>query len=142
LNVNGTVHITGGGTLVYKSINLSNGSTLIFDNPTTVYVTGNIDFNQNGEIKPSSGLPVDLKIRMTGGASSYVGGSNSNNVDLTAQIYAPATDLDVKNTGSVRGTALFRKMDAKNTLNLYYDISQKSVVSGLNNIYRGVALVK
>lgn len=142
LSVNGTVHITGGGTLVYTSINLSNNSTLIFDNPTTVYVTGDISFSQSGAIKPSSGLPVDLKIRMTGGASSYFGGNNSNNVDVTGQIYAPDTDFIVKNTGTVSGTALFRTMSATNTLNLYYDYSQKSVVSGLSNTYRGVMMVK
>jgi Flp pilus assembly protein TadG len=142
LNINGTVHITGGGTVVYSSITLSNNGLLIFDNPTTVYVTGNVTFAQSGEIKPSSGLPVDLKIRMTGGATSYFGGSNSNNVTVTGQIYAPDVDFIAKNTGTVFGTALFRTMSATNNLNLYYDYSQQSVVHGLSNIYRGVLLVK
>ena len=142
LNVNGTVHITGGGTLVYTSINLSNNSALIFDNPTTVYVTGNVNFSQSGSIKPSSGLPVDLKIRMTGGANAYFGGNNSNNVDVTAQIYAPDVDFIAKNTGTIQGTALFRTMTATNNLNLYYDYSQKSVVYGLSNTYLGVMLVQ
>jgi hypothetical protein len=142
LSVNGTVHIAGGGTLVYTSITLSNNSTLIFDNPTTVYVTGNIAFGQSGEIKPNSGLPVDLKIRMTGGPGSYFGGNNANNVTVTGQIYAPGADFIAKNTGTIHGTALFRTMSATNNLNLYYDYSQKSVVYGLSNVYLGVLLVK
>ncbi|MBC8106640.1 MAG: hypothetical protein H7Z14_08630 [Anaerolineae bacterium] len=142
LSVNGTVHITGGGTKVYTSISLSNNSMLIFDSPTTVYVTGSITYAQGGEIKPLSNLPVDLKIRMTGGAGSTLGGNNANNMVLTAQVYAPATDFIAKNNGELRGTGLFRTMSATNTLSLYYDISQKSVVYGLSNNYLGVMVVQ
>ena len=140
LNVNGTVHITG-GTLVYTSINFSNNSMLIFDNPTTLYVTGNVSFSQSGEIKPASGLPVDLKIRMTGGPGSYFGGNNSNNVTVTGQIYAPGVDFIAKNTGTIYGTALFDTMSATNNLNLYYDYSQKSVVYDVSKSYLGGLLV-
>jgi hypothetical protein len=130
LSVNGTLHVSSGGTLVYTSINISNNSTLIFDNPTTVYVINDILFSQNGEIKPASGLPADLRIRVIGSATSIVGGPNANNIEITAQIYAPNTDFAVHNNGDVRGTALFRSMFAANQLSLWYDISNASVVYG------------
>jgi Flp pilus assembly protein TadG len=143
LTVNGTVHITGGGTKVYTSINLSNNSTLIFDSPTTVYVMTNINFAQSGEIKPSTNLPVDLKIRVIGGPTSVIGGTNANNVTITGQVYAPNSDFIAHNNGELRGTGLYRTMFATNALNLYYDITQKSVVYGLNNSGgSGVVLVQ
>jgi len=142
LNVNGVVHISGGGTLAYSSITIENNSTLIFDNPTTVYVMNDIAFKQSGEIKPASGLPKDLKIRIVGSGSSTMGGKNSNNVSVTAQIYAPNTDFIANNNGELRGTALFRSISATNTLSLYYDITNKSVVSGLDNAHDGVVSVE
>jgi Flp pilus assembly protein TadG len=142
LSVNGTVHITGGGTKVYTSISISNNSTLIFDSPTTVYVMTNVNFAQSGEIKPASDLPVDLKIRVIGGPTSQIGGNNSNNVVITAQIYAPDTDFNIHNNGELRGTGLFRTLHADNNLSLYYDVTQQSVVYGLGNNTFGVTMVQ
>jgi hypothetical protein len=134
LVVNGNPqHVQGGGTLVYSSIVLSNNSTLIFDNPTTVYVTGDITFSQSGVIAPASGRPSDLKIRMIGSPKSVVGGSSANNVDITGQIYAPSTDFVAKNNGILHGTALFRSMSATNQLSLYYDVTSPSVVAGVGS---------
>jgi hypothetical protein len=67
---------------------------------------------------------------MIGSANSYFGGDNSNNVTVTAQIYAPNTDFLAKNNGEIRGSALFRSIDAANNLSLFYDIRHGSVVPG------------
>jgi Flp pilus assembly protein TadG len=142
LNVNGTMHITGGGTLVYTSISLQNGANLIFDQPTTVYVMNGISFEQSGQIAPASGLPKDLRIRIIGSASSMVGGNNSNNVTITGQIYAPNTDFLANNNAELRGTALFRTITAQNTLSLFYDITEKSVVNGLTRATSGIVNVE
>jgi Flp pilus assembly protein TadG len=127
LSVNGTTHITGGGTLVYTSITIANNSTLIFDRPTTVYVMSDIIFNNSGSIAPASGSPADLRIRIIGSPTSVVGGNGANNVSITAEIYAPDTDFSARNSGVLSGTALFRSMSASNTLSLYYDITNPGI---------------
>jgi Flp pilus assembly protein TadG len=142
LNVDGVVHISGGGTLAYSSINMASGAWLIFDNPTTVYVMNDITFNGGGSIAPASGLPSDLRIRIIGSSTSTVGGSNSNDITITAQVYAPNTDLIGKNNAELRGTSLFRTITVKNNLFLYYDITHKSVVDGLGEGAGGIVTVQ
>lgn len=118
-----------GGTYVYDSINMGNNSSLTFTGPTTLYVINDIIFSGSGTIAPTSGLPADLKIRIIGSATSVVGGSGSNNVTITGQIYAPNTDFIAKNNGELRGSALFRSMSADNNLSLYYDTVGGTVIT-------------
>jgi Flp pilus assembly protein TadG len=133
LNVSGTMHITGGGTKVYTNISFSNNASLIFDSPTTVYVTGNIDAAQGSVVKAASGVPKDLMIRMSGGPTKYFGGNNANNFVVTAMVYAPEVDFNSKNNADLYGSVLFRSFDVKNNLNVYYDIDSGSVVAGLGS---------
>jgi Flp pilus assembly protein TadG len=143
LSVSGTLHVTGGGTLCYSSISFSNNATLIFDNPTTVYVTGNITSGSGPTIKPSSGVPADLKLRLTGGPSATAFSSSSNNVTIIGMVYAPAVDLQVKNDCTIYGSVLFRSITAKNNLIAYYDTVSGSVVSGVGSTASsGVQMVK
>ena len=139
LSVSGTVHITGGGTLVYTSIVIGNNSNLIFDQPTTVYVLSDITFSQSGTIASASGKPADLRIRVIGSPTSVVGGAGANNVTVTAQIYAPNSDFRVQNNGEIRGTALFRSMSAANGLSLYYDITSPGIAGRTGS---GIAIVQ
>jgi Flp pilus assembly protein TadG len=140
LAVSGTTHVSGGGTKVYTNITFSNNATLIFDSPTTVYVTGNIDAAQATTIKPSSGVPKDLMIRMTGGPTNYFGGTSGNNLVITAMVYAPDVDFISKNNADLFGSMLFRKIDVQNNLNAYYDTDSGSVVA--NFATSTVALVR
>ncbi len=130
LKVTGTLHISGGGTLVYTDINFANNAQLIFDAPTTLYVTGSVNAAQGSIIKPASDIPGDLKIRMTGGASSVFGGPGANNISVTALVYAPATDFSSLNNATLYGSMLFRTIYAQNNLNAYYDVASGSVISG------------
>src|SRR5439155_4601945 len=107
LNVNGIMHVSGGTTLVYTNINFSNNSSLIFDAPTTLYVTGSVTAAQVSVIKPASNVPGDLKIRMSGCPSSVFGGINANNLTAVAQIYAPDTDFLTKNNADIYGSRIF-----------------------------------
>jgi hypothetical protein len=134
LNVSGTVHVGGGGTKVYNNINFSNNASLIFDQPTTVYVTGSVYGAQTSIIKPASNIPADLKIRMTGGPTSVFGGNNANNIVVTALIYAPDTDLSSKNGATLYGSVIFRTIAVKNNLYTYYDTDSGSVVAGLGTV--------
>jgi hypothetical protein len=126
LLVNGTQTVPGGGTKVYTSITLNNGSTLIFDPGTTVYVTGNLVVNTNAAIEPASMIPGDLKIRMTGGPTASFGGDGSNNITVIGEVYAPAVDFLAKNNADLRGTFIFRTITVKNGLDVAYDINSTS----------------
>ena len=134
LNVSGITHIAGGGTKVYTNISFSNNATLVFDAPTTVYVTGNVDAAQATVITSGSGVPKDLMIRMSGGASAYFGGNNANNLTVTAQVYAPNVDFISKNNADIYGSVLFRTIDVQNNINAYYDYDSGSVVAGLGPV--------
>src|SRR5205823_1640728 len=112
----------------YSNINFTNNSQLIFDNPATVYVTGSVNAGQQTIIKPASSVPKDLMIRMTGGATSVFGGSNANNIVITAQIYAPSTDMVCRNNADFYGSVLFRSISVQNNLNAYYDSDSGSVL--------------
>jgi hypothetical protein len=133
LSVSGTVHITGGGTVVYTNINFSNNSTLIFDSPTKVYVTGSVNAANGSTIKPASGVPKDLKIRMTGGSGAEFGGSGANNLTVTGMVYAPDVDFSSKNNADLYGSMLFKSIDVQNNLNVYYDLDSGSVVAGVGS---------
>ena len=109
------------GTHYYTSIVFSNNTDLSFAGPATLYVRDNIVFAQGNTITAANGIPSNLKIRIIGGASSYVGGANANNVDITAEVYAPDSDLTSKNNAYIRGSGIFRSMYAKNNLELYAD---------------------
>ena len=71
-----------------------------------------------------------------------IGGTNANNVTITGQIYAPNTDFTAHNNGELRGTGLFRTITADNTLSMYYDSSQRSVVAELGDNPLGVVMVQ
>jgi Flp pilus assembly protein TadG len=123
LTVNGIQHVSGGGTKAYTYITLNNGSTLVFDSPTTVYVTGNVTVNTNAAMEPASMIPGDLKIRMTGGPSAVFGGDGSNNITVVGEVYAPDVDFLAKNDADMRGSFIFRTITVKNGLNVAYDIN-------------------
>ena len=126
LTVDGTQTVHGGGTKVYTYITLNNASTLIFDAPTTVYVTGNIVVNTNAAIESSSMVPSDLKIRMTGGPTAVFGGDTSNNITVVGEVYAPDVDFLAKNNADLRGTFIFRTITVKNGLNVAYDVNSST----------------
>jgi Flp pilus assembly protein TadG len=142
LNVSGTVHVSGGGTKCYTNITFANNATLIFDSPTTVYVTGNITSGQGPTIKPASNVPSDLRIRMSGGPAATAFSSTTDNVTITALVYAPAVTFAAKNNCTLYGSMLFRSIDVKNNMNAYYDTASGSVVAGLGVTGNGVQMVK
>jgi hypothetical protein len=132
--------ILPGGTYVYDSISLANNSNLVFSGPTTLYVLGDIVFNNSGSIAPISGKPTDLQIRMVG--SGVIGGSKANNVTITADIYGPSASFISKNSGEIRGSALLGMMDGGNNLSLYYDTVGGSVVPKTKSNGGGIVMVQ
>jgi hypothetical protein len=109
-----------GGTYYYRNITLKQGATLNFSGPATVYVSGTVTFEGDATIAPTSGVPGDLKIYQHGGGD--FGTSTANNLDLTADIFAPNAAFFAKNNALLRGRMIFRTIMVKNNLDFYYDM--------------------
>jgi hypothetical protein len=127
-----------GGTYYFTSLTMENNSSLRFSGPATVYVDGNVTFNNSGEILAYDSIPANLHI-IQRGAGTVFGGPNANNVTFIAAIDAPETDFIVNNGPSLQGRATFRSIQVKNNANFYYDESLRSAVPGYGN---GITTVK
>jgi hypothetical protein len=119
LNVNNTKTLPG-GTYYYRNITLKQGATLNFSGPATVYVSGTVTFDGDATIAPTSGVPGDLKIYQHGGGD--FGTSTANNVELTADVFAPNAAFAAKNNALLRGRMIFSTILVKNNLDFYYDM--------------------
>jgi hypothetical protein len=102
-----------GGTYWFTRLTVNN--TLTFSGPAVVYVNGPVDLN--GDLRAYNGIPAHLKLYQRGSGGFGVG----NNVTLTADIEAPASDLDTHNNFTFRGRMLFRTITLHNNADLYYD---------------------
>jgi uncharacterized membrane protein len=127
MNVSGTT-VKAGGTYYISDLAIANNAELKFSGPATLYISGDVNFAQSGTITAYNGIPANLVIYQKGTGS--FGGSNANNVDVTADIYAPGVDFSCKNGATFRGRAIFGTIYAKNNLELYYDSDLTPVYAG------------
>lgn len=131
LVVNGNVTLPA-GTYAFDSILIRNNGSLRFAGPATLLISGDVLFDQNGEIRAYGNLPANLQIRQRGPGTQF-GGENANSVEVTAEIEAPAVDFDAKNSGVLRGRATFRSINAKNNAEFYYDTTLTAVIAGTDD---------
>lgn len=119
LTVNGTLLLPG-GTYSFTSITLKNNAKLSFTGPANLYVDGNVTFENRGTITAYAGIPANLKIRQRGAGSEF-GTSSANSVNVTADLDAPDSQFSAKNSAVLKGRAIFKSINAKNNLEVYYD---------------------
>ncbi len=127
LNVTGTVTY-GAGTYTWKNITFSNNATLQFSGPSTVYITGDVDFAQNNTITASNSVPSNLKVYQYG--NKKFGDTNTNSLDITADLICPGSDFYCKNSATIRGRMFFKTIYAKNNLDFYYDTALTPLYAG------------
>lgn len=140
LNVSGTVSLPA-GTYYFTSITLSNNAELTFLGPATLYVDGNVTFSQNGSIIASGNRPTNLRIRQRG-VGTVFGSSSANSVDIVADVEAPQSAFAAKNSATFKGRGIFKSIDAKNNLDLFYDESLGAYLTSLDDYAGTVALVQ
>jgi Flp pilus assembly protein TadG len=104
-----------GGTYWFTSLTVNRD--LSFSGPATVYVNGDIAVG-NDSITAHNLLPSNLKIYQLGTGREFVA---HNDFDFVGQVFAPGSDFTAKNTLSLRGTALFKTIDAKNNATIFLD---------------------
>lgn len=127
-----------GGTYYFTSITMGNNSSLRFSGPATVYVSGNVNFSQSGEIVAYNSVPANLQIKQRG-AGTIFGGDNANNVTVTASIDAPQTDLIANNCPGLHGRGTFKTITVKNNAEFYYD---EALQIGIPGYGQAVTLVR
>ena len=127
VNITGTVTY-GPGTYNWNNVSFANNSTLQFSGPATVNIIGDITFAQNATITASNSIPGNLTIYQYG--NHAFGGSNSNSLDITADLCGPGSDFYCKNSATIRGRMFFKTIYAKNNLDFYYDTTLAPMYSG------------
>lgn len=105
------------GTYYLNNLTLTGQSTLNVSGPTMIYLTGNLE-TAGGRLANDTGLPGNLKIFMTGGTARIIG-----NVDLSAVIYAPNTDVTITGTGTLDGAVVGKTLDVQGNGDVHYDES-------------------
>ena len=128
LSVTGTMTLSA-GVYHFTSISLDKNATLTFTGPATVYVDGSITYDGSGTIRAYGSIPANLKIRQRG-AGSVFGGEKATDVTAIADIEAPQTDFQAKNSAHIRGRGVFNDIDAKNNAEFFYDESLRATLSG------------
>jgi hypothetical protein len=104
-----------GGTYWFTSLTINR--SLNFSGPATVYVNGDIEIEKES-VTAHNTVPSNLKIHQLGANRKF---TTNNDVDLVAQLFAPRSDFTAKNKLLLRGTALFRTIDAKNNATIFLD---------------------
>jgi Flp pilus assembly protein TadG len=115
-----------GGTYWFTSLNV-NGS-LTFSGPATVIVNGNV--NVHGSLTAAGNRPTNLTVYQLGSGRTF-GDGNDNGVQITANVIAPGGAFSTKNNATIRGSAIFRTIDAKNNLDMYFDEALGAAAGGV-----------
>jgi len=105
-----------GGTYWFNSLTINGG--LSFSGPATVIVNG--DVNISADLTAYASVPGNLTVYQLGTGRAF-GDGGVNNLDITAVLIGPGSDLSINNNGTFRGSAIFRTITAKNNLDLFYD---------------------
>jgi hypothetical protein len=108
-----------GGSYWFTSLTLL--ADLTFSGPTIVYVNGPIDLT--GVLAASSKIPGDLTIYQYGSTSFFDSGTN-NNIQIFGRVFAPGSDLLIKNNLYFAGSGIFNSITSKNNASFFYDEQQ------------------
>lgn len=139
LNLSGTLTLCGkpgGANYYFTDLVLKNGASLVVDTtgdtcattgPVNIFVDNTsayIDF-KNGSSMNTTGNATDFTLfsNTTGKIDLKHGG------DFTGLIYAPKSDIDIKNSGNLYGAAWGNTVETKNSGIIYYDTALKDKYS-------------
>ena len=103
------------GTYYLNDFRLTGSSTLNFEGPTTLYLTGNLD-TSGGELFNHTQLPNNLKIYMRGGTARVTA-----KVDFYGVVYAPNTELLLDGGGEFYGALVGRTLELTGNNAIHYD---------------------
>lgn len=135
LNIgSGATQVLPGGTYYFTEINLGNNAELRFAGPATIYLNGSVNVGQVGTITAFESVPANLYIRQRG-AGTVFGSEDTNSLTVVAAIDAPETSLLVKNTATLYGRAIFKLMESKNNLELFYDEALEAALPDMTRPY-------
>ena len=126
----GTVTLTGG---TYWLTSLTVGGNVSFSGAATIYVNGNVSFNQNSSLTAYQDRPGNLRIYQIG-ANRTFGGNNNTGTYLSAVVTAPNADFTAQNDVRWKGAGMFKTMQFKNNSHLFYDTSL-GIANGVPRIY-------
>lgn len=107
-----------GGAYSYSSVRLGNNATLSFSGTTTLYVSGDITFGNNGRLIANEDKPANLRVRVSGSGDIELG----NGARVIAELYAPAAGFEAGNNAHIRGSLVARELELGNNAELFYDV--------------------
>ena len=142
------VTLTSSDSGKYPSITISNNGKLTIDGDVTLYVTGDIELNNNVEIEiddddslklyfdgdftTKNNAGINNLSQIPANAMLFGTGENqtiqiNNNNDLYSAIYAPNADVEIFNKIDIYGSIIVDGVDLKNSADIYYDKALKEV---------------
>jgi hypothetical protein len=142
------VTLTASDSGKYTGITISNNGKLKIDGNVTLYVTGDIELNNNVEMEIDSDASLklyfdgDITMKNNAGinnlsqipAKAVLFGTGENQTieiknsnDLYSAIYAPNADVEVFNKIDIYGSIIVGSVDFKNSADIYYDKALKNV---------------
>ena len=114
-----------GGNYYLNNFSMATGSTLTFQNPTTIYCHGT--FTMNGQTVTAANLPKNLTIVMCPGPTGTAPGdlTITSGAALYANIYAPQSNVIINGQGSIYGSVLGLTVSMSGGGAIHYDLSLK-----------------
>lgn len=116
--VNSNVTLAG-GTYYFTSLVINDD--LSFSGAATIYVNGNVTFSDYADLRAFGNVPANLKIYVIG--SRTFGGTYANNVDIVADVHAPASDVIFRDTFRFYGRLIADTITVDDSSEFYYDES-------------------
>lgn len=117
--------IIGGGDVVLSVDDVeiqNNGSIRVLDGSSlTLYVGGGIEGSNGDGFITDSGYPKDLKLITTSTSPQTIVFKNNSNLHMV--LYAPNSEIEIKNNGDLYGSFTAGSFVLKNNADIYYDIS-------------------
>ncbi len=111
------------GNYYFRNFDMSAGSTLSLNGPTTIYFYGS--FSVTGNVQTAANMPKNLKIVAVPAPDGTPPGPMRiwSGSDLYADIYAPQSDITFGGNGDVFGSVLGKSIDMAGTSAIHYDTS-------------------
>lgn len=141
INTNGTVTLVGkpgGANYYFTSITLKNGANLNIDTslgPVNIFLNGTLEAKNGSNINvlgPSGpGKATDFAIFSNSTANNGI--VFKHNSEFRGLVYAPLTDVEMKNSSAVYGSIWGKTIDIKNSGTLYYDTALKNKYKTVSN---------
>lgn len=117
--------IIGGGDVILSVEDVeirNNGSVRVLDGSSlTLYVDGDIEGSNGDGFITESGFPRDCKLITTNPDLQNIVFKNNSNLYMV--LYAPNSEIEIKNNGDLYGSFTAKSFLLKNNAEIYYDVS-------------------